>query len=261
MLWTEDSIEAAIAKEIDFVAAKLGPDTAAKIREIVDKNHQYGRLHTYLEGNQGCAPGHYVRLVTEIYQQQHLYLRQVQRLRSETEWEPLYEQIKKWTFSYLRSRGLAPGPDTGQLAVDYAAEASLALIKARFPYDTEFDAWAVVITRNICARHMRRAMRKSLIPEAKLTSLEEEQLEGILNDLHQPNEARSEHQQDNVARYFKCLKSKDQKELMRLHYLEGISLPEIGRRMGKSSNAAYILHFRALRKIRKNLDDNGNNNK
>lgn len=121
--------------------------------------------------------------------------------------------------------------------------ASEQLLTARFPYDTEVEAWACVLVQNVCRGYLRRERK---VPDTLDDALIEH-LSGL-------SQAEGEHRrklQLELLDAIEQISSVDRRRIITLHYFQGLSLPEIARKMGRSMNATYKLHFDALAELGK----------
>jgi len=116
---------------------------------------------------------------------------------------------------------------------------------------TKFEAWLHVIAENEAKRHLRQCIRRekldaeldeSVLPHARLT------------DYYASRDAAID-----CARFLSYADSlsEDVGSIFRLRYVRGLTFEEIAQRLGKTTENVRNLHYRALRKIKKefNLDD------
>jgi RNA polymerase sigma factor (sigma-70 family) len=258
MKWTPKTIERAVEQELKNVAQRYGSETATSVHSIVEHNIRKGRLNVYLEGNLGCRPQEYVWLVTENYRQQYGKLYKLQIERSDEEWKPEFDKLQRMAFYFLLRHGFTPGDNTNSIATDYATEAAIALLNAHFPYDTAFEAWETVLLRQVCARQMRVNTRKSVVPDCQLVELEDSLLQYENDPFSDDEEAYK--MQLELESLVEQLRSDQQKQFIRWHYFDKLSLAEIEERLAINRNAIYALHFRAIENLRKISDKKGYNN-
>ena len=238
----ESHLKAALERALKSIAKQRGQQTAAAIRPILLANLERGRVHYYLNGNGSAQVQEYVGRVTDTYERLSPYLFKVQQARSTDVWMPLFEQIQRWVYNFLKRQS---GSLSGllDLTTDYAMAASERLLTAYFPYDTEFDAWACVLVQNVCREHLRRERKAPVVLDDELI----ERLSGL-------SQAEGEHQRRLRIDLFEAienLSSVSRRRLSSMYYFQGLSLPEIAHKMGRNMTATYKLHFDALTELRK----------
>ncbi len=219
---------------------------AKHIRPILEANLQRNRIEYVIAGDL-TRVDEYVHCVAENYRKLNGYLRELQVEKSDDAWEPLIERMGQWAFHFLMRSNFAPNASTKELTGEYATEAAMALLVSHFPYDTEFDPWAHNLVQNICRRKIREAMKKSNIPDSQTFSLDDlsrQISDALIGWDAELRELRAE-----------LLDSMEQlidtrKQVILLHYFDGLPLPEIAKIMDKSQSAIYNLHFNALSDLR-----------
>ena len=112
-------------------------------------------------------------------------------------------------------------------------------------------AWVFGIARRKIQDARRKALRKKSVPASAETSIA--QIEGLTSDedLGASVAARLD-AQHQVARLARVL-SETEMEVLLLHYVDGFSLGEIGRIVGRSAKAVDSLLHRARSKAREEL--------
>lgn len=239
--------------EIEKTLQTLESDAraAAHLRSILHTNLDRGRVEHFIE-NDIAKVDEYARRVHEHYLRLHRYLESVQQTRTDEAWQPLLVKLQTWAYNFLRRKGFAPGPSTREIAEECATESALRLLDAHFPYDTEFDPWAHTIVSMACFRFFRDGTKKTIVPPQNLVELDEQ-----LPNPEEINLASQEERQ--VLLQALAHLSEARRQVIHLHYLDDIPLPEIARRMGKSAGAIHNLHFYALQDLRKILNKNRDN--
>lgn len=113
-----------------------------------------------------------------------------------------------------------------------------------------FSGLAHTIARAIVAEFYHQRERKSFEPIK--TEFEEEGVELISE--HGPAQMQVHVDTEFVKKGLKKLESEDDREAIILRYLEGYSVKEIARYLGKTENATSVLINRALKKLRRKLE-------
>jgi RNA polymerase sigma-70 factor (ECF subfamily) len=128
-----------------------------------------------------------------------------------------------------------------QAAEDIAAEAWARYIErgARVPAE-RVEAWMIRVTRNLCASHHRAAVRGRQL-EARIA----ESADG-------PMEADG-WTQPEVWQHVRAL-SEPERLAIYLRIVEERSFPDVARVLGKSEGAAKMTFYRALRRLRAQLE-------
>ncbi len=252
---TPKEIQAEIEKRLEAEAEKRGKDLADKIRPILYSNLDRGRIEAYIGGDISRL-GEYVERVAEGHRKLSVSIHEIQTTRTSKVWTSLFERMQNWAFNFLVRKGFTANASTQEIAAECAADAASTLLKAHFPYDTEFDPWAHVIVQNACRKFMRAGTKKSVIPEESLLSLDENlrSLDDPPLDNRDPHESMEMELLDAIARL-----SDARKEVIRLIYFDELPPAEVAKKMGKTVGAVYSLQFNALEELRKILREIRNN--
>jgi RNA polymerase sigma factor (sigma-70 family) len=239
-----------IKTEIDRTLQSLEaePQTIASIRIILHTNLDRGRVENFI-GNDIRRVGDYVRRVLAHYVRLHPYIQAVQKDRSDEVWQPLFKQLQVWAYNFLLRKNFVPGLSTSTIAEECATEAALRILDAHFPYDTEFDPWAHTTVTMTCFRFFRDGTKKSAIPPQNLVELDEK-LPGL-----EESKLKNQDDRNDLLQAMSAL-SESRRQVIQLHYLDDMPLPEIASLMGKSVGAIHSLHFNALHDLRKIFDKN-----
>jgi len=255
MLVEKEPLTTALQQALEHVAAQQGHDLAKAITPIVMANLDKGRVHYFLDEQNQCQPEDYVQRVADFYQKWQPYLHQIQQERSPELWLPLYDRLKRWAYRFLSSKSFSSPGERAQLALDCAATAATRLLNARFPYDTDFDPWAAVLLKNVTMKHLHQAYEEAA---ANLLQVDDwEALESVLPAFaNQGHRNKVEIRQALLAAIAQ-LASDARKQVILLHYFEGLPLQQIAEIMGRSENATHKLHFDALKNLRKIWESNG----
>jgi RNA polymerase sigma factor (sigma-70 family) len=242
-----------IKTEIDRILQSLEaePQTIASIRLILHTNLDRGRVEHFI-GSDIRRVGEYVRRVLEHYARLHSYIRSLQKERTDEVWQPLFKQLQTWAYNFLLRKGFVPGLSTRTIAEECATEAALRILDAHFPYDTEFDPWAHTTVTMTCFRFFRDGTKKSAVPPKNLVELDE-QLPNLEDSGFKNQDDR------NALLQTMSGLSEARRQVIQLHYLDDVPLPEIATLMGKSAGAIHSLHFNALQDLRKILSKNRDN--
>lgn len=237
--------------EIEKALEAIPPELASCIRPVLAANLDRGRVE-YFVGDDFARVGEYVQRVVDHYERLSPYIKAVQKNKSDDVWLPLFKNLQTWAYNFLLRKNFYPSPETQVIAEECAAEAAMHLLDAHFPYDTDFEPWAHTIITKTCLHYFRDETKKSVIPAKNLTELDETQ-----PDLN----AVAFMEQDISGNLLEVLSqlSDARCQVLQLHYLKNMSLPEIAKVLGKSLGAVYSLHFNALEDLRKILGKNRNN--
>jgi RNA polymerase sigma factor (sigma-70 family) len=243
-----------ISESIRLMKGNLDPSLFTALQPILERNFERGRVDKFTEGNPERLPD-YIERVVDFYTRLNGYLTRVQIDREDAVWEPLYDKLVKWAASFMIRRGLDSRTVIGELAFAQASEAAMLILKATFPYDTEFDPWAYVIVQKTCLKFMRENLKPSRIPAQKLESLDD-----ILDYLA----GDSGHEEKLVEKDARAA-LKDAVDALPGNrgtvisdvYFNDLSFDEIARKLGKTPSAIYCLHFNALQDLRKILKEKG----
>jgi RNA polymerase sigma factor (sigma-70 family) len=245
-----EDIKAEIERSLKVLSEQRGDEIPIRIRSILYTNLDRGRMQDFLEGEIDRVRD-YVWRVADKYVSLSPYVNSLQNEGSTTAWEPLIIQLQKWAYHFL-SNDIVDTPPM-ENAQECANESAATILGAYFPYDTDFEPWAHVVVKNVCSKFVRKAMKKSSVPQQSIIHIDD-----ILDTLKDPQFEQQERQKDLQDRLFEAIAqlSDGRRQVIELKYLEEYSLEEISQKMGKSANAIYCLHFRALEDLRKILSKN-----
>jgi len=246
-----EDINFEIEKTLQSIEDESGSQTAASIRLVLHANLDRGRVENFI-GNDISYVGEYVRRVIEQYARLNSYIQSVQSERLDMVWLPLFNQLQLWAYNFLLRKNFVPGPSTRAIAEECATEAALHILDAHFPYDTDFEPWAHTIITITCLRFFRYGTKKSVIPAQNIVELDDQ-----LPNLEDTNLMNQDDKSDLLEAMSELSDARCQ--VIQLHYLDDMSLPEIAKVMGKSVGAIHSLHFNALQDLRKILSKNRNN--
>jgi RNA polymerase sigma factor (sigma-70 family) len=201
-----------------------------------------------------------VKRVADYYEELHDYVYQIQKDQDPTCWQPLYEKFQQRTSRLLFQKGI-PYAEIRQSEyhVECAGMAAAELLRARFPYDTEFDPWAEIILQHAVHKFLARRNRwqrdeSDPVPPDDLDDWWQRQRHPHSSEA----QANAELRLDLLAAIEKL--PADQKEVFLLRENEDFEYPEIAAALGKTLNAVYQLHFKARKNLRKILGSRGDNN-
>jgi RNA polymerase sigma factor (sigma-70 family) len=250
MKLAEESIIAKIEESLSRLTAANGDQTGAEIKPILMNNLLHHRVETFIEDDLDRIDA-YIALINEKYAHWHRYLYAVQIQRDHLVWNPLFPQLISFAYAFFIRKGFDASVNTHDYAQESATAAAEAILKAQFPYDTDFEPWAHRIVQIHCLRFMRDQMRKQEIPTDHLVELSDE-IEAPTaeeNDLQPLIDAEL---QAALAAAIGQL-SPARQDVIRWRYFDQLSFTEIAERMGKSMDAVYGLQFNALHDLRKIL--------
>ena len=244
-----DEIKAEIERHIEALAAERGRELADKLRPILYTNLDRERIQAFTDGDSDRLR-EYIRQVADRYQALNPYIHEIQFEWNETAWETLFQRLQIWAFNFLVRKGFQATPATQEIAAECASDAASTLLKAHFPYDTEFDPWAHIIVQNVCRKFIRTATKRSVIPEESLLSLDETLQISVDSPLDTQDFGKSLEAglSDAIARLPEA-----RRQVIILIYFDGMSSSEAAKKMGKSVGAIYSLQFNALEELRKIL--------
>ncbi|MGB4870792.1 MAG: RNA polymerase sigma factor [Candidatus Promineifilaceae bacterium] len=258
MIWEEQALAAALQQAIQSVAAQNGKALARTITPIILANMDRGRVHNFLDGQENGQPEEYVWRVLAYYQKWQPYLAQIQEERQPDLWQPLYEKLKRWAYNYLFRKNFHAAPDVKvQMAADCAVMAATKLLNARFPYDTDFDPWAYVLVQNVTLKHLHKTYQDAAANWQQVDNWEE--WENVLPGLTSQGHRNIVELRQALITTIDQLASDARKQIIVLHYFDGLPLYEIAQIMGRSDNATHKLHFDALQNLRKIWDGSWDN--
>jgi hypothetical protein len=132
------------------VADQRGAEVAAAVRLIIQRNLRSGRLHTVLAYLDNYTLEDYVWRVADRYQNPGPYLVGGPEQQQPYSWETLFPVLQRWAYNWYLDRGFTD-PVARDRASAGARQAALLIIGRSFPYDTEFDVWALTLLRQACA--------------------------------------------------------------------------------------------------------------
>lgn len=139
---------------------------------------------------------------------------------------------------YLHYRA---GPDAAE---DLAGEVVLKVMRSIAGQTGSFEPWLYRVAKNVLVDHARRAQAR---PESPLG-------DEMLDTMTSPESVS-----DGVARQLDiehglAQLTEDQRELLTLKFIQGLSNAEIGEVTGRNSDAVRALQFRALTALREVLE-------
>lgn len=239
-----------IEEALKSLFIEQGSETVDKIRAIIYSNLKKGRLQVYVNGEiKGTKD--YVWLVAEKYKEMNSFMNDLQVAKITTLWEPLFKKLESWAYNYFVRKSFYADEQTKEIALECASEAVINILRAQFPYDTEFEPWARVIVTHSCQKYIERAT-KSGIPQQNIIPIDDQK-----NDIEdmtiQPLEQQQILRGDLIAALGKLPKAR--RQIIEFIYFDGLSPNEIADRIGKSVGAVYSLHFNALLDLRNILDE------
>jgi RNA polymerase sigma factor (sigma-70 family) len=249
-----EEFKAEIERILKSLAEEKGEEIAGMIKPIILTNLERGRIHGFAEGDLHRI-GEYIQRVTYLYLNLQPYLHQLQFEKENELWGPLFEKMRSWAYYFLVRKSFTANKATQDIASECATEAAINMLRAYFPYDTDFDPWAHVIVQNTCRKYIHSRMKKSAIPEDSIVDVEDEVLE--LSDPPVDNRHGSgDEAEENLLKALEKL-SNLRRQVIELIYFEELSHKEAAQKMGKSLGAIYSLQFNALQDLRKILNKNG----
>ena len=242
-----------LEQALRLLKKERGEKIVGKLRPILFSNLDRGRIQFFIDGDQKRVHD-YVWLVADCYEQQHVYLHDLQIKRLDSVWRPLRKKLQKWSYKYFIRINFLSDEETWMIAHSQATEAAISILSAHFPYDTDFDAWAHVIVYNSCRRHVRQSTKKSQIPKEK--RVEVDKISNLADESMGNMASSSESRIDLLKAIEKLPESR--KQVIIMLYFEELTPNQVAQKLNKTVSAIYSLHFNALKQLRKILDENGN---
>jgi len=246
-------------RELDNALKKLekteGEVPTHKLWSILLANLDRGRVQTFV-GEEPARIFGYVCLVVQNFSTLNPYLHQLQTEKRRSAWEPLYKRMQTWAYNYFIRKGFFADNYTREIAIECAGDAATTILKAHFPYDTEFDPWAHTIVQNACRKYIEKSLKKSTIPDEKQIELEDE-----LADSHSPLLEINALQKEMGRELLEALNqlSEARRTVIQSIFFDGLSPEETAKNLNKSVGAIYSLQFNALKDLQKILDTNRDN--
>ena len=251
-----EDIKTEIEEALRSLSEQKGDEIVRRIRPILYANLDRGRIQGFIDGEIDRVRD-YVWRVADGYVNLSPYITKLQVERATSVWEPLYNQMQIWAYKFFIRKGFSANTTTREIAAECAIEASINVLGAHFPYDTEFERWVHVIVQNACRRFIRKETKKSIVPQQSMISLED-----ILNTIEDPKFGNQEHQNALKGDLMEAISqlSNARRRVIELKYFDELSFEEIAGVMKKTVGAIHSLHFNALQDLRKILSRNRNNN-
>lgn len=236
---------------LEQLRSHLGETLTDTLQPILHLNEKRCRIQRHLALHPHASVQSYVVEVATRYQADYALLCQIQQHKSAEAWDQLLDKLRRWAYSFINSWNLDESTRLSY-TTEIAQEASLEIIRAHYPYDCEFDAWACTLTKNISSKYMQQQPFFNEVDHIDLSDIEEwfsKLGEQILLTNPEIEIARRQSLLDAIAQL-----SDKQKDLIWKRYFEGWSLPEISAHSQISISAVYKRHFDALQRLRKILD-------
>jgi hypothetical protein len=133
----------------DQVGHRCGESVASNVRLIVERNLRSGRVASVLAQTKNLTLADYVWQVVACYQNPGPYLIENGHGR-QLSCQPLFTVLQEWAYNWQLRHGLTPA-EASHEATTCARRALLLITHRAFSYDVPFDAWAIVLLRQICA--------------------------------------------------------------------------------------------------------------
>jgi RNA polymerase sigma factor (sigma-70 family) len=247
-----EKLKGTILESIEEFLAEIKNQAAPSVnlpqfRLMLEANHARGRIQLFTSGDPERVRA-YLTTILANYIQHSKYVYQVQTSKEEAVWLELYRKINFWAYSLLLRYNWTPGAGTSETAQELAQQAAIVVMTAHFPYDTEFDSWARVITSNVVMKFFRKGKNPAnpsntsdldeLAPRlVDPDGQDEEELSGLRMDLLDAIEQLSD----------------NRREVIMLTYFSGLNGSQIANKMDKSEGAVYALRHHALAELSKIL--------
>ena len=239
---------------LNGLARKEGLWLLEKIKPILVINLERGRIDS-LALNSSAQLHQYVSRLADHYKELSGYVQALQIEKDETLWKELFPRLAKWTYAYLIRKGFQFGPNTLEIAIGQATEASIQLLNSHFPYDVSFDLWCHRLVINTCAKFLRTQGRRA----NHLPTLSQpfEDFEEVIKSPEDPElqfEMEAFHLRLNSA---VTNLAPARMRVVRGHYFQGKDFGALAKELGRSVAAIHSLHFHALNDLRAQLELEG----
>ncbi len=248
-----DELKIEIDKAIEQVACLQGAETAAKVKTVLYANLDRKRVQAFIEDKIERV-GEYVQKVAATYNDLHIYIDRLQVEGSACEWQALFNLMHNWAYNFLVRKGFFPNRSTWDIASECASEASIHILGAHFPFDTDFEPWAHVIVQNTCRKYIRKGTKASVIPQMKLVNIDKD-----CNDIEDPALQRQVNPANFRADLMDAVRqlSNERRRVIEMAFFDELAAVEISKKMDKSIEAVYSLKFHALHDLRNFLGPHG----
>lgn len=241
-----------LEQSLEQLRPELGDTLIDALYPILRINEQRGRLRYYLRLNPQESAQAYIFHVVHYYKTNHDYLDLIQRQKNSDAWEQLLIKIRPWIYSFLGQWHLDKATRM-RYTLEIAQEAGLRIVRAHYPYDCEFDAWACKITHYASSKYMQRYKTSPVVEDFDLSDADE-----WLRNWADLSEDGLEEQLFTKQLLLDAIEqlSEKQKHVILQFYFEGCSLSQIANDLHISANVIYKRHFDALKQLRKILEEN-----
>ena len=240
-----------LIETLEELRSELGGTLVENLPPILRINEQRGRFCRYLKLNPSGTAQTYILNVAHHYKMDCDYLMQIQLQKDTEVWLLLLEKIRQWIYRFL-GRWHLNEPTRMRYTIEIARESGLQIMRAHYPYDCEFDAWACKITQHTSSKYVQRHKSSYVIEEIDLSEIDE-WLKNRMNATDNNPEIQFATRQLLLDAIEKL--SENQKVVIWWFYFEGRPLPQIAEDLGINVNAIYKRHFDALKQLRKILEE------
>lgn len=237
---------------LESVANQFADEVVSCLRPVLQANLKNGRIATFTE-NSPARLQEYVLRVAAIYTRLHGYLEKIQTEKDDLVWEPLLKKLSVWAYNIFLSKNFDPIYTREEIVPALANEAAIQLLRARFPYDTEFDPWAFMIVKGTCLKFMRSSMKKSIVPAHSIVELDESSESWVDDPTTRPDDVRREIRASLLAAIDQLPPVR--REIIIQKYFYELPSEKIAENTQRSVAAVYSLHFNAIENLRKILSD------
>ncbi len=229
-------------------------DLRQKIRVILHQSVEYGRVRRVI----GDSPDddvclEYVRQVIDRYEKHHSSVAYLQKGDPDT-WQQWIRKIQGWANGFMKKHHIH-GPLRKRSVEMCTTNSVLAFLSGTYHFDTVFEAWFCVLVQNVCRKYIKEELHPNRVNLDQALPIDKFDFQSdLLKDKDASQSQRLRELRIDLLESIDNLSSENRKQLILLHYFHGFSLKEIARKMNKSLNAIYKLHFDALADLRNNLD-------
>ena len=243
-----DELKIKIEEFLSTLTHRYGEELISQVKPILANNLEHHRLDFY-DGGDSLQLDEYIVTVINNYSLWHEFLFSVQIERDVTVWESLLKKLIHFAYQYFLHKNFDSSPYTHEIAEECATKAAEAILLAQFPYDSNFDAWARRIVQFKCLKFMSEEMQKRKIPADMQVEYDEE----LENSAETPDMLETLLEGELRSIIEAALKQipESRRNVIIMRYFEELPPNEIAKKIGKSIDAVYSLHFNALQDLRK----------
>lgn len=122
-----------------------------------------------------------------------------------------------------------------------------------FRRESDFKVWVIGIAHNVCREYFKSKKRRAKT-EVTLAwgEVDESSLHGLQQNCYEMEKQEKEAKEAEYSRLRECMNDlpNEQKEVLRLRFIEDISIKDVAKYMGKTESAIKNLQYRAFLTIK-----------